>query len=230
MKRFNQIIFLAIVGFIWSSCSSQPVLNSELKKELDYIMFTDQAFRRQYDPDISEQERRNIADSLKMDYDTMRRDLLVLMNKYDRENIKKIGKIISKYGYPGKSLVGEPTNQAAYLVIQHSDEIPKYLPLVKKAAAKKELPFRNYATMLDRYLMNKGKEQLYGTQGLDMGGNEIIWPVKNPQKVNRLRKKAGFTQTIEESAKEIYGKSFEYKIYTLEEVKKMFSGYTIYYE
>ena len=33
----------------------------------------------------------------------------------------KIDKIISKYGYPGKSLVGEPEN--FFYVIQHSNKI-----------------------------------------------------------------------------------------------------------
>ena len=227
MKFINQILFVIITGFMLLSCNSQPTINTDLKKELDAIMFTDQAFRRQYDPKMSEKERRDIADSLNMDYDTMRKDLLVLMNKYDAENIKKIETIISKYGYPGKSLVGEPTNRAAFLVIQHSDKIAKYLPIVKIAAEKKELPFRSYALMLDRYLMEKEEEQIYGSQGLEMGGIPIIWPIKDPANVNALRKKAGFSQTVEEYSKDLYGQNFEYKIYTLEEAKNIFSGNVI---
>lgn len=227
MKFIYQIIFVIITGFILLSCNSQPTIKTDLKKELDAIMFTDQAFRRQYDPKMSEKERRDIADSLNMDYDTMRKDLLVLMLKYDAENIQKIETIIAKYGYPGKSLVGEQTNQAAFLVIQHSDKISKYLPLIKAAAEKKELSFISYALMQDRYLMEKEQEQIYGSQGLEMGGIAIIWPVKDQTKVNALRKKAGFSQTVEEYSKELYGENFEYKIYTLEEAKKMFSGNVI---
>ena len=227
MKFINQILFVIITGFILLSCNSQPVINTDLKKELDAMMFTDQAFRRQYDPKMSEKERRDIADSLNMDYDTMRKDLFILMNKYDAENIKKIETIISKYGYPGKSLVGEPTNRAAFLVIQHSDKIAKYLPIVKIAAEKKEVPFRSYALMFDRYLMGKEEQQIYGSQGLEMGGIPIIWPIKDPANVNALRKKAGFSQTVEEYSKDLYGQNFEYKIYTLEEAQKIFSGAVI---
>ena len=227
MKFIHQILFVIISGFILVCCNSQTRINTDLKKELNAIMFTDQVFRRQYNPNMSDQERRKIADSLNMDYDTMRKDLLVLMKKYDEENIKKIEIIISKYGYPGKSLVGEPTNRAAFLVIQHSNKIPKYLPLIKTAAEKKELPFRSYALMLDRYLMEKKEFQIYGSQGLEMGGIPIIWPIKDPANVNKLRKEAGFAQTIEEYSKDLFGENFEYKVYSLEEVKELFSGFTI---
>ena len=102
MKFFYQILFFLITGFTVLSCNSRTSINTDLKKELDAIMFTDQAFRRQYDPTMSEKERRDIADSLNMNYDEMRKNLLGLMNKYDAENIKKIETIIAKYGYPGK--------------------------------------------------------------------------------------------------------------------------------
>ena len=227
MKFIYQILFAIITGFTLFSCNSQTRINTDLKNELDAIMFTDQAFRQQYDPNMSEKERRDIADSLNMDYDTMQKDLLVLMNKYDAENIKKIETIISKYGYPGKSLVGEPTNRAAFLVIQHSDKIPKYLPMIKIAAEKKELRFRSYALMLDRYLMEKEEEQIYGSQGLAMHGFPIIWPIKDAGNVNVVRKKAGFSQTVEEYSKDLFGENFEYKVCTLEEVKELFSGFAI---
>jgi len=79
--------------------------------------------------------------------------------------------------------------------------------------------------MLDRYLMEKGEEQIYGTQGYGFFSKDksvdFIWPIKNPEKVNELRKKAGFKQTVEEYAKDLYGNDFQYKIYTIEEVKKL---------
>ena len=227
LKIFIQLLATIYIGLNLMSCKAQPTLNLELKKELDSIMFTDQALRRQYDPKMSEQERRVIADSLNIDFDTMTKELLTLMNRYDAENIKKIETIISKHGYPGKSLVGEPTNRAAFLVIQHSDEITKYLPIVKIAAENKDLPFRSYAIMLDRYLMEKEEGQIYGSQGLEMGGFTIIWPIKDPANVNERRKKAGFSQTVEEYAKDLYGDEFEYKVYTVEETKKLFSGLII---
>ena len=137
--------------------------------------------------------------------------------------------IIKEYGYPGISLVGPETNEAAYYVIQHSTKIDKYLSLIKKAADKKELRFTLYAQMLDRSLMYKGKEQIYGTQGKGLqvlnketGTKEfktVIWPIKDVADVNKRRKKAGFKSTVEQYAKQSLG--IDYKILTLEDIKKM---------
>ena len=228
MKFFYQILFFLITGFTVLSCNSRTSINTDLKKELDAIMFTDQAFRRQYDPTMSEKERRDIADSLNMNYDEMRKNLLGLMNKYDAENIKKIETIIAKYGYPGKSLVGVPTNQAAFLVIQHSNKISEFLPIVKLAAENGELSFSLYAMMLDRHLMYKGQEQIYGSQGDERNGVAIIWPINDAVNVNKLRQKAGFPETIEEYSKVLFGKDFIFKNYTLKEVEEMFAGQIIY--
>ena len=91
------------------------------------------------------------------------------MMRTDSTNTQHISQIISRHGYPGKSLVGTPTNEAAFYVIQHSQLIKQYLPLVKQAAEKVELSFRLYAMMLDRQLMFDGNEQVYGTQAMGYG-------------------------------------------------------------
>jgi hypothetical protein len=140
----------------------------------------------------------------------------------------RVEAIIKQYGYPGKSLVGTPANEAAFYVIQHSDHIDQYIPIIKKAAEQKELSFTLYAMMLDRSLMYNRKEQIYGTQAkgfetIDKATGKkifkmIIWPVQNPKTVNALRKKAGFDQTIEENAQRL---GVEYEVLTLQQVKAM---------
>lgn len=75
--------------------------------------------------------------------------------------------------------------------------------------------------MEDRYLMYQGKEQIYGTQGttslFKSGKNEsFIWPIQNPERVNQRRKKAGFSQTIEEYAKRF---QINYRVVKLSEVQ-----------
>lgn len=57
--------------------------------------------------------------------------------KNDSVNLKKVSNIIDKHGYPEKSFVGEPTNKTVWYVIQHSNKIGKYLPLIKKAGEQK---------------------------------------------------------------------------------------------
>jgi hypothetical protein len=46
----------------------------------------------------------------------------------------------------------------------------------------------------------------------------IIWPLKNPEKVNQLRQEAGFENTVEENAKRM---NIDYKVYTLKEINEM---------
>ena len=54
--------------------------------------------------------------------------------------------------------------------------------------------------------MWKGKKQIYGTQASNdtrPGKKMVIWPIENPSQVNELRKKIGFTTTVEENAKQL---------------------------
>jgi len=95
------------------------------------------------------------------------------------------------------------------------------MPLMKKAAEDKELPYYLYAMMLDRDLMYQGHEQVYGSQvncnGLKSGKHEcFVWPIKDAAKVNERRKKAGFDQTVEQNAQRL---GVAYRVVTMDEVK-----------
>ena len=145
-----------------------------------------------------------------------------LQNRLDSMNVVFIEGVFKQYGYPGKSLVDTPANESAWYVIQHSKKINEYLPMMKKAADEGELPFQLYAKMLDRELLQEGKEQIYGTQGMCRplkNGKDIgcyIWPVKDPESVNERRKKVGFEHTVEENAKQL---GIDYKVIKLTEVE-----------
>ena len=149
-------------------------------------------------------------------------DLWKMQSVLDSVNMIYIESIFKTKGYPGKSMVGEPTNTAAWSVLQHnSDKISEYLPMIKKAGQEGELPMRLVAMMEDRYLMNENQPQVYGTQGrLENNGEQFIWPIEDPINVNARRKKAGFDTTIEEYSKGLFGKEYEYKPLTMDEVNK----------
>lgn len=225
MKK--QLFFIA---FILMSCflHSQNKINQRLKIELDSIMKSDQILREFIDSKTSDDRKKEILKEMGHENDSLfRRNIWVFISKLDSINIIKVEKIIATYGYPGKTLVGEPTNESAWYVIQHSPKIEKYLSLIKEVAKKGEIPFTRYAMMYDRYLTQLGKEQIYGTQGqgkqiINKEGKKeffsYISPIKNPKKVNELRKKAGFTTTVEENADRM---GIEYKVYTLDEISKM---------
>lgn len=227
IKKYLSLIFALLLINLGNA---QQKIDQDLKAELNEILRLDQSYRMLFDNTISSTKKDSVLKSLNTTPDIFQKKGWGLVLEQDSINIKKIETIISKYGYPGKTMVGEPTNKSAWYVIQHSNKISKYLPIIKAAAEKKEIPFKNYATMLDRYLMENKQEQIYGTQGfgsyhLNADGKEewidLIWPVKNLAEANSLRKKVGFTQTIEEYAKDLYGEDFVFKNYKLKDAKKI---------
>lgn len=197
--------------------NSKPNLDFQLKYELDSIAVLDQKYRKlmylQEGPEkISEAEKVGVKPEEFQNFIWKRQELL------DSINLQRVEQIIKSKGYPGKSLVGEPTNTAAWYVIQHSNKIGDYIEDIKKAGVNGELPMRLVAMMEDRYLSEQDRPQVYGTQGVNYGTGDFIWPVADPDNVNQLRAKAGFTQTIEEYAQDLFGEDFEYKVYAVEEV------------
>lgn len=227
MKYFASFILVFLISLV--NAQKQQV-NENLKKELDEILRLDQTYRRLFDNGITAEKKSEILKKLNIDEKEFQKKQWQLVVDIDSLNMQKIEKIISQYGYPGKSLVGEPTNQSAWYVIQHSNKIEKYLPIIKNAGKQKEIPLTLAAMMEDRFLMNSGKEQIYGTQGageffINKDGKEdfvnFIWPIKNEKNVNKLRKETGFKNTIEENAKELFGKDFVYKPFSLKKALEL---------
>jgi hypothetical protein len=202
--------------------------NIALKKELDSLYHEDQQWRELISDEIFQTKQDSIAQSLGVPKNKLLVHVLSTMNKTDSLNMLRIDQIIAQHGYPGLSLVGKGTNEAVFFIIQHSNKIDVYLPIIKKAALGGELAFMRYAMMLDRSLMYANKPQIYGTQGKGLSVKDkatgakkfiqFIWPIQNPAKVNQLRKKAGINTTVEQGATEM---GIAYQVLTMDDVKKM---------
>ncbi|PKF72420.1 DUF6624 domain-containing protein [Chryseobacterium sp. PMSZPI] len=223
-------ILLLLFGTLALLINAQNKLNEELKKELDEIMSVDQGYRMLFTSETTPEQKEKTLKDLNINQEEFKKKGWQMVAEHDSINLHKIENIISKYGYPGKTLVGEPTNKAAWYVIQHSTKIGKYLPLIKEAGKNKEIPFTLVAMMEDRYLMDENKEQIYGTQGRgemtkDKDGKQVfvsfVWPVKDLKNVDKIRKEAGFDSTVEENAKRMFGKDFKYEPYTLKQVLEL---------
>lgn len=223
-------ILMLLFGISTLLINAQQKINEALKQELDAIMKVDQGFRMLFDTETTPEKKEQLLKDLNIDKEEFKKKNWMLVAEHDSLNMQKVENIIAQYGYPGKTLVGEPTNQAAWYVIQHSNKIEKYLPLIKEAGKKKEIPFIWVAMMEDRYLMGKDQEQIYGTQGRgemtkDKDGKQIfvnfVWPVKDLKNVNKRRKEAGFDSTIEENAKRMFGPDFIYEPYTLKQALEL---------
>jgi Family of unknown function (DUF6624) len=141
---------------------------------------------------ISEVDTSNLAPDEKQKRLT---DLSEKQDKLDKSNIKKLAKIIQKYGWPARSIVGKEGSLAAFLVVQDGDleYQKKYFPLLKEAVNKGEADRDDAALLEDRILMREGKKQIYGTQ---LHFNETtkkleLWPIEDEEGVDARRASVG---------------------------------------
>jgi hypothetical protein len=224
--RYSLFLVLLLLAV---SAVGQSKLNLRLKRELDSIEVVDQQYRLLLMGGPTMRPRLDsVARVAGVPVEKVGDYLGQRMTATDSVNIKRIVQIIKQYGYPGKTLVGTPTNEVALLVIQHSSRIPQYLPLIKRMADQGEVSFATYARMLDRHLMQQGKMQIYGTQGRSynvpnaatgkMEQVAFIWPIEDATHVNERRKKAGFDSTVEANAQRL---GIEYKPMTMAEVQRI---------
>ena len=228
--QLHKIIPLTVL-IVFTNCtqkksenSDKVQLNIELKDKLENILLTDQGIREIISGNFTDERKSELLAKMNLsEGDIEGEKKFKLMREIDSINIIEVEKIIKKYGYPGKSLVGEPANEAVFYVVQHSEKINKYLPLIRKATENGDISKTALAMMEDRSLVQQGLEQLYGTQINGKVGKEgkwiyFLWPVKNADSLNMWRKQVGFEQTIEESLKAM---NLELKFYKLEEIDNL---------
>jgi len=127
--KFFLICFL---GLCWQAGMAQQSKNLRLKRQLDSLMIIDQKYRSGLSLLMNSATADSVAKSLGKTVKEANEYLWKLQNVIDSANIVFIERVLKKYGYPGKSLVGKESNEATWLIIQHSAKIDKYLPLIKK--------------------------------------------------------------------------------------------------
>jgi uncharacterized protein (UPF0335 family) len=135
----------------------------ELVKKLDRMSKLDQKYRaKKYDP--------------------------FLQTPLDKQNMEELEKVIEKYGYPGKSLVGVRYDYVACAIIQRSNNMEywdKYLPLISDAVSNGELSDVNHLKMLlDRVYIDKIGAQIFGSKmGVPFADDKTIGEVKLKYKI-----------------------------------------------
>jgi len=189
MNLLYRIFILAIL----TSCQSNSFneIDSTITKlELDSIMVLDQKYRQELNSVFSE-----------YGYESEEfQSLLRKQNSIDSTNLIYVENLINRYGkYPGKTLVGQTSGEVAFLVLQHAhDSIQtKYFNLIMEASKNNELKKNSVALFHDRYLVNQGKPQIYGSQ---IGTKEIVdsltgastkinylFPIRDTTKIDSVR-------------------------------------------
>jgi hypothetical protein len=116
-----------------------------------------------------------------------------------QHNTERLKVIITRYGWPGRSMVGEKAARAAFTIVQHSDHDRVFqrmcLPLLKAVAKEGEIEPWEIAFLTDRLLVAEGKKQIYGTQfdPCEHSKNDPDTPcaIEDPDNVDQRRKEMG---------------------------------------
>ncbi|MCF6211012.1 MAG: hypothetical protein L3K24_10185 [Gammaproteobacteria bacterium] len=129
------------------------------------------------------------------------------IKKIFERNTRRAKEIISAFGWPTISSVGEKASDAMYLIVQHSVLEPEFMqscvPLLEEQIKNNEAKGWQLAFLQDRTLMQQGKPQIYGTQH-DVNKDGIMEPyeIQNPETVNEKRLSLGL-ERLEEKTKEL---------------------------
>lgn len=117
----------------------------------------------------------------------------------DRRNTARIREIVARAGWPDKGLVGQDGAQAAWLLVQHADDLAfqrHCLALLEQAGSGLVDP-AHVAYLADRVRVKEGRPQLYGTQLLEREGQLVPCPIEDEEHVDRRRARAGLPHLAE---------------------------------
>jgi hypothetical protein len=169
-------------------------INADLGWELAKMYFEDQA------PKTASDHILHKYGMLSLQMDSIER---VIANT-DSLNMLRLEKIINKYGWTGKQLVGAEGASNAFIIILHAPLMyqKKYFEVIQTAVNKGDIEKNSIAYLTDKILTKEGKKQLYGTQlkySYQTKSYEFK-PIEDEKNVNVRRSQFGLNP-IEEYAK-----------------------------
>ena len=115
------------------------------------------------------------------------------MSEIDSSNRIVLDSIINLIGWPGYKEVGKLGAKSAWIIAQHSDNDlvfqNKCLYLMKNEYLRNNTSSNHYAMLIDRWLVNNGKKQIFGSQvTFDEKLQKVISkPCEYPDQINFLR-------------------------------------------
>ena len=182
-----------------------------VSKELENLRTSDQAVRML----LMDTEKRFGKES--EEYGSVHKWMLAL----DRKNTLRAWEIIAEHGWLSKKYVGEDAEEGLFLIVQHSKDSAFQKTCLEKLgeAVRQDKSIKwQYAFLVDRFAMNNGGRQVYGTQKIVVKGVPYLVPLENPRRVNALRRKMGM-QSVWKDLEEDYGGKWSLKRYMQTESK-----------
>ena len=194
--------FLLIAGLLLGGCTQiQAPATAALS-------VSDAALYRQQLQDLAvadQQDRQQILQLLRthgfrsLQADTARRWL----RHRDSLHLQRFQQLERQYSWPRAAAMGTESVSNAYLLLQHAPDSvhTRYFPRIERAYQQGELPGPDYATYLDRVLVQQGHKQRYGTQyrrrELPTGRTEdYLDPIEDVAHVEQRRRVVGLDSLL----------------------------------
>ncbi|WP_143590199.1 DUF6624 domain-containing protein [Thermoactinospora rubra] len=134
---------LLAASLLLSACGRGEPTHPQLRAELLRMLQEDQKYRT--------------MDASQEDWD-----------RVEKANTDRMEQILSRYGWPGFSMVGKDGATAAWALVQHADRRldlqRRGLELMREAVEEGEADPGEMAYLVDRVRVAEGKPQVYGTQ------------------------------------------------------------------
>lgn len=114
------------------------------------------------------------------------------MAEQDSMRLAQLRGIISRFGWPTRSLVGARGASAAFLIAQHNGPIQQEALRLMRALPKGQVQLSELAMLEDRVLTSDGRPQKYGTQFKPPVGDVMeFFPIDSVTRVEARRATVG---------------------------------------
>lgn len=136
----------------------------------------------------------------KGDADEQIKCLVKTLETVDKPHTKRITEIFAKQGFPSISQVGTDGVKAYFLLLQHSGDLElkkKCESGIKTAFADKVLSPSEYASFVDRLLVEQKKPQIYGSNFESNDGKLVMSQTKDLPNLDARRKAIGLPPIAE---------------------------------
>lgn len=110
------------------------------------------------------------------------------------QNTVRLDKIIERYGWPTRSMVGKDGVWMVWAIAQHSHDLEfqkKCLALLEETLNTDQPESLLYAELHDRIRRSTDKKQTYGQAIIEENGIKKFYPIENEPKVDLRRKAIG---------------------------------------
>lgn len=113
----------------------------------------------------------------------------------DAKNLVRIREIIDEHGFPSAALVGSDGVAAAWLLVQHADDVVLQEQVLAAISPPNAIPQgingEKIALLTDRVLLRQGKSQRYGSQFIKGKNGPEPSPIEDEANVEARRAQMG---------------------------------------